>query len=169
MGAEPVYLGPMEPEHPCREMPTRHCPAVYEAVCGDRPCARYESDDEAPWLAEVAGPAALPGATGRNDLKAIVCNYIVPTKIVALGARAYVVTMYLGGNLPERVMVVVRSRGGRWVEKWESMRRLDDFRLATIPPGHPRYGDERVCVLPDPERLGEKLRRLTKARQEILR
>lgn len=50
-------LGPMEPLHPCRVMFTRHCPAVYDGVCGDRPCARYESEDAAPWLPELAEQA----------------------------------------------------------------------------------------------------------------
>lgn len=49
----PQYLAAMAPVHPCRILPTRHCPAVFDAVCGDRPCARYESDDEAPWLPEL--------------------------------------------------------------------------------------------------------------------
>lgn len=44
---------PPPPEHPCRIMPTRHCPDVYEGVCGDRPCARFESEDETPWLPEL--------------------------------------------------------------------------------------------------------------------
>jgi len=44
-----------EPVHPCRVMETRHCPAVYDAVCGDRPCARYESEDETPWYPEIEG------------------------------------------------------------------------------------------------------------------
>lgn len=36
----------------CREMLTRRCPASYgPAGCGERPCARFESDDETPWLA----------------------------------------------------------------------------------------------------------------------
>lgn len=38
---------------PCRRMVTRHCPTVYEAECGDRPCARFESDDTTPWLPEL--------------------------------------------------------------------------------------------------------------------
>jgi hypothetical protein len=42
-----------EPDHPCREMPTRACPALYEGVCGERLCARFESDDETPWLLEL--------------------------------------------------------------------------------------------------------------------
>lgn len=45
-----------EPTHPCRVMPTRRCPDVYNDVCGDRPCARFESDDETPWLAELHDP-----------------------------------------------------------------------------------------------------------------
>lgn len=50
---DPAYQGPMDPVHPCRIMPTRHCPEVFGGVCGDRPCARYESDDETPWRAEL--------------------------------------------------------------------------------------------------------------------
>lgn len=42
-----------EHEFPCRLIPTRHCPKVYKDVCGDRPCARLESDDETPWIPEV--------------------------------------------------------------------------------------------------------------------
>lgn len=42
-----------EPEHPCRVMETRACPTGYGGVCGDRPCARFESTDEAPWAEDV--------------------------------------------------------------------------------------------------------------------
>lgn len=73
-----------------------------------------------------------------DDIRAIVCNYTESTKIVKAGSKAYVVHAYLGGNLPERVLVIARSRGGRWVEKWESLRRLGNFRLKTLPPEHPR-------------------------------
>lgn len=44
-----------KPVYPCREMETRHCPAVYGDVCGERPCARFESEDETPWLSEIKG------------------------------------------------------------------------------------------------------------------
>ena len=47
------YYARFEPVHPCREMETRHCPGVYQGVCGERPCARHESDDETPWYAEL--------------------------------------------------------------------------------------------------------------------
>jgi len=50
---EPVYDEAFEPRFPCRVMPTRHCPAVYGSVCGGRPCARYEANDERPWWPEV--------------------------------------------------------------------------------------------------------------------
>lgn len=33
----------------CRIMETRTCPPSYYGPCGDRPCARFESDDPAPW------------------------------------------------------------------------------------------------------------------------
>lgn len=50
---KPEYLARFEPVHPCRQMPTRHCPATYNNVCGDRPCARFEAQDETPWLPEI--------------------------------------------------------------------------------------------------------------------
>lgn len=53
------FYGNMDPVHPCREMPTRHCPAVYQDVCGIRPCARYESEDETPWIPELDGYAVI--------------------------------------------------------------------------------------------------------------
>lgn len=56
--ATPQFRGPFAPVHPCREMPTRHCPAVYGDVCGTRPCARFQADENDPdvraaWLAEI--------------------------------------------------------------------------------------------------------------------
>jgi hypothetical protein len=54
MVMKPIYDGRFEPRYPCRHMVTRHCPAVYNGLCGDRrPCARYESTDPTPWLPEV--------------------------------------------------------------------------------------------------------------------
>jgi hypothetical protein len=52
-------FGEFAPVHPCRRMSSRHCPVVYEDVCGDRPCARFESDDETPWLAEIGARAVI--------------------------------------------------------------------------------------------------------------
>ncbi|NUP19245.1 MAG: hypothetical protein HOZ81_24765 [Streptomyces sp.] len=33
----------------CRIMETRTCPESYNGPCGDRPCARFESEDPTPW------------------------------------------------------------------------------------------------------------------------
>jgi hypothetical protein len=85
---------------------------------------------------------------GRSaDRQVIACNYVVSVSAVAAGARAYVIPQ-LGGNLPGRVRVLARSRGGRWIEKWEDIRRLGHFRLKTLPPEHPRYADDRIWALP---------------------
>lgn len=40
----------------CRRMETRTCPKSYNGPCGDRPCARFESDAPAPWT-DTAAPA----------------------------------------------------------------------------------------------------------------
>lgn len=96
------------------------------------------------------------------DRRVVVCNYAAATNIASAGAKAYVIPQ-LGGNLPERVRVLVQFRGGRWVEKWENMRRLDNFRLKTIPPEHPKYTDERLWTA-DPE---ESLRRAVTARAQM--
>jgi len=56
------YFGEFSPVYPCRIMTARHCPAIYDGVCGDRPCARLESKDEAPWLPELD-----PGPGRKTD------------------------------------------------------------------------------------------------------
>lgn len=78
-----------------------------------------------------------------GDRHVLACNYREFTNVAAQGALAYVLLQF-GGNLPDRVRVLVRSRGGRWVEKWESVRRLDNPRLKTLPPEHPRHADDRL-------------------------
>jgi hypothetical protein len=49
----PEYLGPMEPRYPCREIPTRHCPAALGSQCPAGPCARYDLTDDSVWLPEI--------------------------------------------------------------------------------------------------------------------
>jgi hypothetical protein len=98
------------------------------------------------------------------DRRAIVCNYLEATNVSAVGSRAYV-SWSTGGALPERVMVLARSRHGRWINKWENTRRLGNFRAVTLPPEHPRYDDERVrVVLVDEAAL---VRDLTLAAEEM--
>jgi hypothetical protein len=74
-----------------------------------------------------------------DDYRALACNYAEPASAAAKGALAYVRwPNYGNGN--DRVPLLARSRGGRWIRKWESMARLCNFRLTTIPPEHPMWG-----------------------------
>jgi hypothetical protein len=74
----------------------------------------------------------------EGDKRFIACNFRKGTKIARKGAIAYVLwPNYGGGN--DRIPLLVRSRSGRWVEKWEAMSRLENFRFKTIPPEHPLY------------------------------
>jgi hypothetical protein len=78
------------------------------------------------------------GRHRQGDLRVVVANYTEGTSAVRVGAKAYISPVYPGA-LPDNVFLVVRSRGGRWIEKWERIKRLDNFRLKTIPPGHPLH------------------------------
>lgn len=78
---------------------------------------------------------------GQEDRKVIQCNYVEGTKIAAVGARAYVIWTNKG-NGGDRVYILVRSRGARWVKKWETRTRLTNFRVKTIPPEHPIYRED---------------------------
>lgn len=77
------------------------------------------------------------------DKQVIACNYTEATKVASKGALCYVIGINRG-NGSERIEILARSRGGRWIEKWESIKRLNNFRLKTLPQGHPRYNDERL-------------------------
>lgn len=73
-----------------------------------------------------------------TDRLVIQCNYVEGTKITPAGARAYL-SLTNPGNAHDRIMVLVRSRGARWVRKWENTARLVDFRVKVLPPEHPLY------------------------------
>jgi hypothetical protein len=72
-------------------------------------------------------------AEPESDKKALACNYAVTTKVAVLGSLCYVIddNPDWGG---ERVQVLVHSRSGRWIRRWEVSWRLHNFRLKTIPP-----------------------------------
>jgi hypothetical protein len=78
-----------------------------------------------------------------EDKKVVQCNYAEGTNIAAQGARAYVVRPN-PGNGHDRILILVRSRGARWVEKWENTARLTNFRVKTLPSEHPLYVEERL-------------------------
>jgi hypothetical protein len=85
------------------------------------------------------------------------CNYTAAVSVAAAGARAYLVLPNPGGG-DDRIMILVRSRGGRWVGKWESIRRLGNFRCKTLPPEHPMHTDERLWDH-EPEAMADRLAR----------
>lgn len=87
-----------------------------------------------------------------GDRRVVQCNYVEPTGVASKGARAFV-TRSNGGNGNDRVMVLVYSRGARWVEKWEDVRRLGNFRIKTLPAEHPLSGR----VFASPEALADLL------------
>lgn len=89
------------------------------------------------------------------DRYVVQCNYVSPTNVAAYGARAYLVRLNPGGG-DNRIIILVRSRGGRWIEKWENIRRLSAFRVKTLPPQHPLYTDERLDDA-DPHIAAERL------------
>ena len=74
-----------------------------------------------------------------DDRHVVQCNCAEGTSIAQAGARAYVVTSNPGWG-QERIEILVRSRGGRWVRKWERTDRLTNFRGKTLPPEHPLHG-----------------------------
>lgn len=77
------------------------------------------------------------------DRRVVQCNLTTGQPTAVAGARAYVVRGN-PGNGDERIVVLLRSRSGRWIEKWQDIRTLNHFRIKTLPVGHPRYGDERL-------------------------
>jgi hypothetical protein len=93
----------------------------------------------------------------NDDRKVIQCNFAVGTNVASEGARAYVSRLNPGGG-NDRIVILVRSRGARWVEKWERVDRLTNFRLKTLPPDHPLYADQRImdAIEADVEKLTEE-------------
>jgi hypothetical protein len=82
------------------------------------------------------GPNESAAAIGRRDKRVIQCNFREATSECRAGARAYLTSTGHGDN---RVRVLARSRSGRWIRKWENLRRLTAFRFKTIPPEHTLY------------------------------
>jgi hypothetical protein len=80
-----------------------------------------------------------------EDRRAVACNYAEGISAVRAGAKCYVSLANPGaGDDPDRIQVLARSRGGRWIVKWEATKRLTNFRAVTIPPDHPLYDDGRI-------------------------
>ena len=67
------------------------------------------------------------------DRYAVCCNYAVGTNVAREGAQAWLSPFTRGD--PSHVRLIVRSRSGRWVCKWERLTRLKNFRAKTIVDG----------------------------------
>jgi len=88
-----------------------------------------------------------------EDRKLIACNLRIARKEFAMGALAFVVLLN-GGNGHESIQICGRSHGGRWIEKWERIANLMNFRSKTMPPAAPLYAksewwaesDEGLCI-----------------------
>ncbi len=80
---------------------------------------------------------------GPADRRVVACNYGEATSVAPQGALAFVVYPDPDG-FGKRVELLVRSRSGRWVRKYEDIRRVTNFRAKTVPPEHPRHGDKRL-------------------------
>lgn len=74
----------------------------------------------------------------QRDRWVIACNRRVADRKFKTGALGYVVYPNPGGG-GDRVCVLMRSRGGRFIEIWTARTRLANFRRKCIPPEHPLY------------------------------
>jgi hypothetical protein len=79
------------------------------------------------------------------DCYAIACNH-AGSRHISPGARCYLIEV---SSAVPSIRVLARSRGGRWVDTWVRSKHLGGFRVKTIPPSHPLYGDERVTYAPE--------------------
>jgi hypothetical protein len=70
-----------------------------------------------------------------TDKKAIACNAIDDESEYSRGSLAFIIT----ATGSECLKVLIRSRGGRWIDKWMSPCSLANFRYKTLPPSHPLY------------------------------
>ena len=91
----------------------------------------------------------------RHEVHAIACNYAEATNIARKGARAYL--LWRTGGDAERCNVLVKSRSGRWVDKWESIHRLDKFRVVMVRPGAFEYKRIGEWYVESPSDIAEKL------------
>jgi hypothetical protein len=93
----------------------------------------------------VVGPRPRLNDPVGKGRPVIACNYLDATKAASLGAAAFVARLN-GGNANDRIQVLVRAHGGRWVKKWEPTFRLGCFRVKLLPPAHPRFADPRLLT-----------------------
>jgi len=82
-----------------------------------------------------------------DEITAIACNYAAGTSIARTGARCYLLWRTGGDN--RRAQVLVKSRGGRWVVKWEPIVMLDHFRIVRVPEARVEFARLSECYAAD--------------------
>jgi hypothetical protein len=90
-----------------------------------------------------------------DEYRRIACNYRVGTKTASAGSLAYVINSN-PGNGADRVEILSRSRGGRWISKWEAIWRLTNFRAKTVVDADVVYHQLTYAAEPDSD-LAEAL------------
>lgn len=90
------------------------------------------------------------------DKVVIACNYAETSPEASAGALGYVCRVAFGDKA--RVLVWVRSRNGRWIQKWQRIINLTNFRLKTLPAEHPRYNDALILKFESRERAERMLK-----------
>ena len=65
-----------------------------------------------------------------SDKYAVVCNFREATSGFSEGALAYV---HAGTAIGDSILVVAKSRSGRWVMMWQRRHKMHNFRVKTIP------------------------------------
>ena len=81
--------------------------------------------------------------TALNDKRVIACNLLETVSTASVGALCYVRATT---GTEDRVELLIRSRSGRWISKWEPLKRVGNFRFKSLPPDHPRYDDQRLMA-----------------------
>lgn len=72
--------------------------------------------------------------TDIPDVWGIVANHRDGDGICRPSAQCWIMWTNPGGGF-DRNMMVVRSRGGRWIRKWMRADRLENWRVKWVPPG----------------------------------
>ncbi len=111
-----------------------------------------------------------------QEIKAVACNYSVPVKAASRRSIAYVLNVNRGGGA-ERIEILSRSRDGRWINRWERIDRLTNFRFKTVVPENPIYNEIKFApqAAVDPgiieqlksAELRERIRRLNGMRPSV--
>ena len=74
----------------------------------------------------------MPAQIMPDDIRRVVaCNYVEATSECREGALAYVILTNQGGG-SDRIFIFARTRSGRWVRKWENIKRLGNFRMKSV-------------------------------------